>query len=186
MMNADQIIAQYLSDSAVVTPRVADTVKQATARQQLYKGLLARPRGEFQGLLRYLLQEEVTYRNALWNGEVEDEDNCYEGIYRCAFLLAGCADPSDTLLLWKAKYINMDVGVSMGAEYFVGAGLNETLSFLEQCDDDDAPEIVEYLQDAFSDPNALKWQRDWEEERANDIRGIYARIDPCRRAGSTF
>ena len=124
-MHAEQLVAQYLSQGGGVTAEVVAALSQPEARQQLYKALLAKPRQAFRGLLRHLLQEEIDFRNALWNGEAEDEGDFYEGIYKCAFLLYGCGNPSDTLALWKAKHINMDVGTSMGAEYFVGAGLRE-------------------------------------------------------------
>ncbi|MFE1571911.1 hypothetical protein ACFIQG_08855 [Comamonas odontotermitis] len=171
-MNTDQILAQYLSDVSEVTSKVANTLQQPRARQLVYKELLAKPRLPFHSLLRHLLQEEVMYRNALWNLEVQDDDNHFEGIYRCAYLLGGCADPSDTLLLWDAKFINMDVGTSMGAEFFIGAGLHETLAYLSQCSAKDAAEIREYVWGYFSDADALKWQKDWEEERITDIRSI--------------
>ncbi|RLJ39563.1 hypothetical protein [Acidovorax sp. 106] len=171
-MNTDQILAQYLSDEGEVTSQLAHILQQPRARQLVYKELLARPRPPFHSLLRQLLREEVKYRNARWKGEVEDEDNHFEGIYRCAYLLGGCADPSDTLLLWDAKFINMDVGTSMGAEFFIGAGLPETLAYLGQSSAKDAAEIGEYVRSYFSDADALNWQKDWVEERIADIRSI--------------
>jgi hypothetical protein len=171
-MNTEQILAQYVLDQNKFTSQVATTLQLPGARQLIYKALLAKPRLPFHGLLRHLLQKEVQYRNALWNREDEDDGNNFEGIYRCAYLLGGCADPSDSLLLWEAKFINMDVGTSMGAEFFIGAGLHETLAYLDQCSAKEAAEIREYVRGHFSNANALKWQEDWEEERIADIRSI--------------
>ncbi|WP_028103692.1 hypothetical protein [Pseudoduganella violaceinigra] len=171
-MNAEELIAQYLSDDGAIAPGIALIAERAQVRQQVYKALLASPRRPFHGLLRHLFQEEIKYRNALWSGDVEDEDDHFEGIYRCAFLLGGCSDPSDTLTLWEAKHINMDVGCSMGAEYFIGAGLDETLRFLEQSSAAEASQVSEYVRGWFAQSNALEWQKAWGDERADDIREL--------------
>jgi hypothetical protein len=169
-MSDEELGAQDQSNDVVIGDEFIGIISQPLSRQLLYKTLLTKPPQAFCSLLLRLLQEEVDFRNALWNGETEDESNCYEGIYRCAFLLYRCADPRDTLVLWEAKHIDMDVGTSMGAEYFVGAGLRETLSFLEQCRTEEAEQIHEYVKDWFADPQALSWQKNWEVERADNIR----------------
>ncbi len=169
-MNVERVLEQYLSEGCVVAPQVAAVIEQPHARQQLYKALLGRSLVPFHNLLRHLLEEEARFRRALWERDAEDEEDHYEGIYRCAFLLSCCADPSDTLLLWKAKHLNMDVGCSMGVEYFVGAGANETLRFLERSDAEDSVEVAAYVRGWFSQPDAAQWRQDWEEERAEDIR----------------
>lgn len=168
-MNAEQLAAQYLTDGQIVMPELADVLRQPPVRQQLYKVLLRKPRQPFHGLIRHLFQEEAEFRRALWDGDIEDDDDYYEGIYRCAFLLYGCGDASDTLVLWKAKHINMDVGCFIGAEYFVGAGLLETLAFLEHRGDKEAIDIREYVNGCFTDQQTLQPQKSWEEEREENI-----------------
>ena len=171
-MNTDQILAQYLSEADEVPSQIADILQSPGARQLVYEKLLAKPRKPFHRLLRHLLQEEVRYRQALWSREIEDSENYSEGIYRCAYLLGGCADPNDTLQLWAAKHTDMDVGTSLGAEFFIGAGLHETLAYLGQSTAKEAAEIDEYVREYFSDEDALRWQKDWVAERISDIRGI--------------
>jgi hypothetical protein len=169
-MNAEQILTRYMANGGLITPQTATSVKEPKIRHELYKALLDKPLKPFHSLLRHLLQEEVTFRKALENGNAEDDDDYFEGIYRCAFLLANCGDPADTLLLWKAKHTNMDVGCMMGAEYFVGAGASQTARFLEQREAKEAFQILEYVQDHFSQPDAIEWQKEWREERADNIR----------------
>lgn len=160
-----------MSDENSLTPQAAATLKEPRGRQHFYKTLLDAPLQPFHAILRHLLQEEIEYRTAAGNGHAEDDDDDFlEGIYRCAFLLANCGDPSDTLLLWEAKHTNMDVECMMGAEYFVGAGVRETVHFLKQCEVQEALQILAYVQDHFSQPSAVEWQKRWQEERVDNIR----------------
>ena len=88
-----------------------------------------------------------------------------DSICRCAFLLYRLGRPDDVFLLWQAKHLDMDVGCSLGVEYFVGAGVDATLAFLAQCDAPEAGEIAAYVGEAFVTDDAMQEQSGWEREQ---------------------
>lgn len=108
-----------------------------------------------------LLSREVDYRQRLWEGLAQDPDDRYENLYRCAFLLSRLGRPEDVFVLWTAKHINMDVGTSLGAEYFIGAGLRPTLDFLSASGHPWADDITYYLKQAFVDGNGADDVSSW-------------------------
>ncbi|WP_167091755.1 hypothetical protein [Massilia frigida] len=168
-MSADQAIDEYLSNGNTVTTAVGTVLLSPEARRAIYKRLVDEPAAPFHVLLTQMLAEEVKFRTWISEEIVQDDMNYYEGIYQCAFLLYRVGDARDTLALWEAKYINMDVGSSMGAEYFVGAGLDQTLAFLASSPVPQAAEIAAYLHGWFDQPGAITWQEAWERERASNI-----------------
>lgn len=168
-MSADQAIAEYLSNGNAVTPAVATVLLSPEARRAIYKQLAGEALAPYRDLLIHLLDEEINLRTALWTHIVEDDMAFYEGIYQCAFLLYRAGDPRDTLLLWNAKHINMDVGSSLGAEYFIGAGRDETLAFLASSPAPEAAAIADYIEQWFDQPGAINWQEAWEQERSSNI-----------------
>ncbi len=73
-----------------------------------------------------------------------DEDDLYfEQLYWCALLLYLVGDPADVPLMWEAKNINMDTGSGFDVQFLVGAGVHETVSYLQAHGND---EIAAYLQ----------------------------------------
>ena len=170
MFDASRVLKESTGSEGMSEADLAWLRDRPEARQELYKGLLDASVSSYRPLLRQLLELEIDFRNALWEGKTEDDGEHYEGIYRCAYLLYRCAEPEDSLLLWRAKHINMDVGCSLGAEYFVGAGGAETTRFLEQSDHIDAVSVLEYVAGWLAEPAALGWQRGWEAEREANIR----------------
>lgn len=163
-MNAQQIVSAFDADEQVVTPEMRAALSSPVERQNLYKLLAGMPPVPFYPLVQAAFEKEVEFRKALWDGIAEDEGDFYEGIYRCAFLLYRAANPKDIHLLWKAKHLNMDVGSSMGAEFFIGGGLEVSIEFLEGSNLPESPNIATYIKGWFAQPDALKWQKEWEEQ----------------------
>jgi hypothetical protein len=168
-MNADQVIAEYQSNGKAVSPDVATALLAPEVRRAIYKQLVGATLAPYRTLLIELLDEEINLRTALWDHIVQDDMDYYEGIYHCAFLLYRAGDVADTLLLWKAKHINMDVGSLLGAEYFIGAGLDATMAYLSASPMPEAAEIADFLQQWFEKPGAVAWQEAWEQERSSAI-----------------
>jgi hypothetical protein len=137
----------------------------ARTRKNLYALIPNLPDAGHRELLLALFDEEMKFRDALWHGHAEDDGDFFENIYECAFLLYKLGDPHDVFLLWRAKYLNMDVGSSLGAEYFVGAGVQSTLEFLESNNHDESKAMHSYLAAFFAESNALAEQVAWENER---------------------
>jgi len=125
----------------------------------------------FRHLLIRLFDEEIAFREALWNGITEDNGNFGECIYHCAFLIHCCGEPSDSARLWKAQYLNQDIGELEGF-YFVGAGLDETLQYLNDSHDSTSTDIAAYIQEwsnHLSRESIAEWQqgrRQWLRQEA--------------------
>jgi hypothetical protein len=171
IMNINQAVKQYLENGNVISQGIVPILNQAAERQSLYNVLLDQPLEPFRNLLLHALDNEVAFRNELFNGECDDPDDHYEGIYRCAFLLYRAGDPADTLRLWSAKHINMDVGSSLGAEYFLGAGVDATMAFLDGWSDPGAADILAYIKEFLSyEEGAWSCQAEWEAERIDNVR----------------
>lgn len=169
-MNAEQAIAEFEHCGNQMSPQLRTTIEIPEVRLGIYKLLLGKVLGPFRPLILALFEQEMRLRTELWEGTAEDEGNFYEGIYQCAFMLSQIGNPNDIFLLWEAKHLNMDVGSSLGAEYFVGAGVQESLSFLEIASHPEADEIATYVKEWFQQPEALDWQQAWEEERRSNIK----------------
>jgi hypothetical protein len=170
-MDAKHILQLFEHSGGILTPEADADLSHPARRRELYKLLVVLPSlALFSALLRELLCREVAFRKALWDMTVEDEGDFYESIYQCAFLLYRLGKVEDIASLWAAKHINMDVGSSMGAEFFVGAGINESLEYLKTADLPDAAEISAYIRDWFSQPEAIEWQKEWEAYMRSNIR----------------
>jgi hypothetical protein len=170
-MNLEESLARYF-DSGEISPALQQWLRTPLNRRAVYFRLAGGPLAEYRQMLLHLLDLEISFRNALWEGTEDDADDCFEGIYQCAFLLGRCRDPSDTKALWKAQYLNQDIG-ELFVGYFVGAGIAETLHYLDQEADDVSMEIAEFIREALSEPEALQWISNWEERCASSL-------DNCR------
>ncbi|PJC99924.1 hypothetical protein GQ37_006400 [Janthinobacterium sp. BJB1] len=168
-LRAEKILELFGNSQEVLATGGVGELESPRVRQQLYRILLERPIGPYASLIRQVFEREVQYRKALWQGEIEDDGDACEGIYRCAFLLYRVGSTSDIHALWAAKHINMDVGTSMGAEFFIGAGLQATISYLAESNLQDSNEILCYVDGWFSQDDAEEWQKDWESSMRRNI-----------------
>jgi hypothetical protein len=139
---------------------------QPRNRACLYRRMHPRPEPSLAPLLRVLLQHEVEYRGALdssVSGDCEaDDEDAFEYIYWCAFLLAQLGDPEDVIRLWRAKHTNFDVGCGFDTEALLGAGIHETLAYLSRDSSPEAAEARAYLEGGLErevDERLARWRR---------------------------
>ena len=137
-------------------------------RLAIYRFIVDRNPAQFRQLLLRLFEEEVAFRNALWDGTARDDVEFSECIYHCAFLLHCCGEPSDSAALWKVQHLNQDIG-ELDGFYFIGAGLAETLSYLRHAGDRTSSAIAEYIESwsCYISPASLA---DWQQGRRQWIR----------------
>src|SRR5688572_5457083 len=76
-------------------------------------------------LLLSIFSEEMAYRQR------DDDWDFYENLYWCAFLLYLAGDLRDVPTIWRAKQINMDTDSGLDGQCLIGAGLDQTLRYLE-------------------------------------------------------
>jgi hypothetical protein len=79
-----------------------------------------------------LFRREMAYRRADDSPEGEGESDCFEQIYWCGLLLYLVGDPADVPLMWEGKQIDMDTGIGFDGQFLVGAGVEETIKYLEE------------------------------------------------------
>lgn len=171
-MDLDQSLTEFLR-TGEISPVFGQMLGIPSYRRVLYDHIAHGPLGDYRHLLLDLFEREIAFRNALWKGTEVDEDDGFEGIYRCAFLLRQCRDPADTRTLWKAQYLNQDVG-ELYVGYFVGAGIDETLTYLDRAPDETARLIADFIRQAFAgDEREKAWLGDWERQCSESL-------DNCR------
>ena len=161
-MSIDYLVGQFLR-SGKVEPALEELLRSPAERLALYQLIARRNPREFRPLLLRLFGEEISFRQALWEGTATDDGTFSEGIFHCAFLIHCCGEPSDTAILWKAQHLNQDIG-ELDGEYFVGAGVAETLAHLDRVNDRISTSIAEYI-DTWSRSAALDSLSEWRQER---------------------
>ncbi|MDJ0692410.1 MAG: hypothetical protein QNJ41_28465 [Xenococcaceae cyanobacterium MO_188.B32] len=144
-MDATEILNAYRENGFVLSPQCCTEIKNEQKRDGIYRLIPNNPRDEFHELLVQLFEEEIEFRNGLWRREREDDNDLFENIYQCAFLLHQLGRVEDVLLMWRAKNLNMDVGSRLDAQYLVGAGVLETIKFLESSTDPLASDALRYV-----------------------------------------
>jgi hypothetical protein len=66
-------------------------------------------------------------------------------LHWCAFLLWRVGDLRDVILLWRAKNIDFDTACGFDIQFLTGAGLNQTIEYLESSADPEARSALEYI-----------------------------------------
>jgi hypothetical protein len=162
-MTTEELLRSYIEDGqpAAELERMLDS---ATERQALYRLLFKKQPRLYRRLLLRLLDKEISFRTATGEGSVAGDEESAEGIFHCAYLLSRCGEPADALEIWKAQYLNQDVG-ELEVGFFVGAGVAPTLAFLAGADDETSQEVREYIRSSLSDPDASRWLEAWEASR---------------------
>lgn len=78
-----------------------------------------------------LFRIEMDYRKEDCPPQPDQEFDYVELIYWCGLLLYLIGDPADAPLMWEAKHIDFDIGCSFDIQFLVGAGVDETVQYLE-------------------------------------------------------
>lgn len=156
----ESYIEKYLQ-TGNISPELEKSLSDPMWRRDFYRQIMQQP-APYRFILLRLLNEEIEYREALWHGKTKDSGEHYEGIYQCAFLLSCCGNPSDVIALWKVQYLNQDIG-EIDVGNFVGAGVPETLSYLDQSTEENAVEIAEFIRHSLAHSKAEQWIESWKD-----------------------
>ena len=109
----------------------------------------------FHAELLDLFRHEMDFRRAGAPGDAEDN---YELIYWCALLLYLVGDPADAPLMWAAKQIDFDTSCGFDGQFLVGAGIDETIDYLEAHGHSEPAVFVKGLKRAGDLDELGKWQ----------------------------
>lgn len=153
-MNEKEILNSYLKNDFEIDAKIGETLIDAAFRNSVYSLIPNFPSKDYQNLLTYLFELEIRDRNGELevNSKYRDEDY-FENIYLCGFLLSKIGDPKDVFTIWKAHMLDMDIGC-LNAHYFVGAGLEETIKYLDSLIDETSRDIKEYILEELTGENA--------------------------------
>ena len=166
-MSIEHLLSQFLA-SGTISPALQKRLRIPADRLAIYRLVVDREPRTFRHLLLSLFDEEIAFRVALWDGTATDHGEFCEGIYHCAFLIHCCGEPSDTMIVWKAQYLNQDIG-ELDGEYFIGSGLAETLSYLSGIGDQTSIEISQHIEQ-WSRNASLDSLASWRQGRRQWIR----------------
>lgn len=167
-MTLENLLAELPSKDRI-PEELENRLNAASERLSAYKFIAERDPCPYRELLLRLFHKEIAFRKALWSGSTRDEMDFGESIYHCAFLLCSCGNADDTFAIWKAQYLNQDIG-ELDAEYFVGAGIEETLAFLRKSPRPTANEIVHHIRTWVSWGGAPDSVARWRKGRQDWIR----------------
>ena len=101
-----------------------------------------------------ILPLEMAYR-----ADETNDQEYFENLYWCAFLLYLAGAPADVPLLWQAKHINFDTACGFDGQCFVGAGVDETLRFLAQSGELDIVDYIESMKECGDLDDLAEWER---------------------------
>jgi hypothetical protein len=165
-MKATEFLKQYRAAGGMNDELLAH-IGNAVNRLMIYKLLNRSLELQHHALLRQMFEKEMQFRKCY--DDTANGADLHQCIYHCGYLLYRLAVPSDAYLLFAAKSIDMDVGTSFGAEYFVGAGVANTLRFLEQENNEDAKDIHSYVSEYFGNPINDGYMKSFEQGAADGI-----------------
>lgn len=100
-------------------------------------------------LERFGLEPELKYLQEIRSLLIEETNSSnteeHEYLKTLCILLFTFGYPDDTLLIWNAKRKDFDAGCYIDGDLLMGAGLNETIHFLQKLNTPKAKEILEYI-----------------------------------------
>lgn len=106
-----------------------------------------------------LFRREMSFSRGDNPAEGDDEADYFEHLYWCGLLLYLVGDPADVPLMWEAKNINMDTGCGFDGQFLVGAGVEETIKYLEDRGHKAPADFLKELK-AFKELDDLQgWER---------------------------
>lgn len=111
---------------------------------------------EFHGELLDIFRREMAFRQ---DEDSSDEEDFFENIYWCALLLYLVGDPADVPLMWKAKQLNMDTACGFDSQFLIGAGLDETITYVEDNADTEMVQYVRRLQSSSDFQDLQEWEQ---------------------------
>jgi hypothetical protein len=115
-ITAFEVLRAWSANYKRAIDEIGDFIREPRNRLQIYKLVNRRPLQAFAELIRMMFREEMRFREALWQGTVDDDGDDFEGIHDCAFLLNRLGTHADRELIAEAGHLNQDVGAM--DEYF--------------------------------------------------------------------
>ena len=82
-----------------------------------------------------------------------------DSIYWCALLLYFVGDLGDVALMWEAKNINFDLRCAFDGQFLVGAGVDETITYLGDHGPAEAAEYIKRLKSCRDLDNLSRWEK---------------------------
>lgn len=121
---------------------------QAPLNKEIISYLQQHPNREF---AIYFMKDAIKRR--LGNKDFSDG----EYLAYAAYLLAIHKNPEDSLLIWEAKEIDFDIYCFLDIELCLGAGLDNTLSYLKNSSHINSKSLFDYITECLnSDPIHFK------------------------------
>jgi len=106
-----------------------------------------------------LFRREMTCRRTGDLPEGEGESDCFEQIYWCGLLLYLVGDPADVPLMWEGKQIDMDTAIGFDGQFLVGAGVEETIKYLEKHGQEKPAEYLKGLKASKELDDLSEWEK---------------------------
>jgi len=138
-MNERDFIARHSGSAVELSAEASRLLDVSSFRQGVLREIHRSPSRDASGLLRAILDREADCR---LSGKSEEY---FENLYWCAFLLWRVGDLRDVIPLWRAKNIDFDTACGFDIQFLTGAGLNQTIEYLESCADPEAGPALEYI-----------------------------------------
>jgi hypothetical protein len=104
-------------------------------------------------------RREMSFRRGDNPAEGDDESDYFEHLYWCGLLLYLVGDPGDVPLMWEAKKINMDTGCGFDGQFLVGAGVEQTIKYLEDRGYNAAADFLKELKSLKELDDLERWEK---------------------------
>ena len=155
-MSVEPLLAQF-HKTGEVHADLESAIREPQTRRQLCRHIVEGEVLPYRLLLIRMFEEEISYRKAGRSSSYGD------GLYHCAFLLSRCGNPRDTAVIWKAQYLDQDIG-ELDARFFVGAGYAETVKFLNRSREVPWGYIADHIRgDSWAQGDLTEWEQQWRE-----------------------
>lgn len=136
--------ARY-SDAAITTylrmPIDID-IETPADRKRALRAIAPEDASSHHSLLRHIFTAEVEFRRRLahdnlgdddWDPAWGQDDNYFENVYWCAWLLFLVGDPADVPAMWHAKYeVEFDLQCGFDTESMLGGDPTRTIAWLRE------------------------------------------------------
>ena len=125
---------------ALVPMKPEFDIESPAARKKLLRAISPEGASRHHSVLRQIFEAEVEFRRRLeyddlgdadWDPAWGEDDNYFENVYWCAWLLFLIGDPADVPAMWHAKYkVEFDLECCFDEESMLGAGPERTVAWL--------------------------------------------------------
>ncbi|MBI9045394.1 MAG: hypothetical protein JEZ06_12965 [Anaerolineaceae bacterium] len=154
-----EFITQYIADKLILTGKANHELESPEFRADIYTLIHTQPALACKSLLDTLYEKEIQYRR-----DDSSSDDFFENLYWCAFLLYRIGDVTDVEKMWVAKHINMDTGCGFDIQFLLGAGFQETITYLQTKPFPQSSEVLDYIMTCqksgdFDDMNEWEYGR---------------------------